>query len=83
MSLFGLKKSHYTQNPFKNAVGTPPPAILTEKYASTFCEFYFWFGSNPKKYLSLCIVLFFLHLGTHPSNTGEELVYYNLYHEEA
>ena len=34
-------------------------------------------------YLSLCRALtFFIRLGTHPSKTGEELVYYHLYHEK-
>ena len=55
--------------------------MLTEKREPPFCKF-FGFGSNPKQYLSLCRALMFLpHLSTHPSNTGESLLYYHLYHE--
>ena len=38
---------------------------------------------NPKKHLYLYRALIFLHIVTQPSNTGEELVYDHLYHEEA
>ena len=44
---------------------------------------FLWFGSDPQKYLSLVrALIFLLHIGTHPSNTGKELLYYHLYHEE-
>ena len=53
---------------------------LTKKCAPTFCQFFGGFGSNPKIYLYLCRALIsLLRLGTHPSNIGEELLYYNLY----
>ena len=57
--------------------------MFMEKSAPSFCQF-FWFGSNPNIYLPFFRALIvLLHLGTHPSNTGEELLYYHLYHEEA
>ena len=41
-----------------------------------------WFQPNTK--LSICRALIILiDLGTHPSNMGEELLYYHLYHEDA
>ena len=53
-----------------------------EKCAPQFCKF-FVFGYNREKYLSLCrAYLFFLHIGTHPSKIGGELVYYRLYHKK-
>ena len=57
--------------------------MLIDKPAPTFCQFYFWFVSNPKYiFISLYSSHFFIRIGTHPSKTGEELVYYHLYHEE-
>ena len=57
--------------------------MLTGKRAPPFCQF-FWFGSDPKIYIYLLLeISFFLHLGTHPIKTGEELLYYHLYHEKA
>ena len=45
--------------------------------------FLFGFDSNLNIYLSLCRALIILpHLGKRTSNTAEELVYNNLYHEE-
>ena len=39
-------------------------------------------GSNPKIYIYIFVELsFFISFGTHPSKTGEELLYYHLYHE--
>ena len=57
--------------------------ILTAKREPPFCQFFLvWLRS--KTYLSICRdLIFFLHIGTHPSKTGEDLVYYHLYHEEA
>ena len=74
--------SHYTQHHFKNAVfffvSFP---MLTEKHAPLFCQF-FGFGYNLKTFLSICRSLFvLLRLSTHPSKTGEELLYYHIYHE--
>ena len=44
----------------------------------------FWvFGSNPRTFIFLYNSNLFLCLGTQRSNTGEELVYYYVYHEEA
>ena len=55
--------------------------MLTEKHAPLFCQF-FGFGYNLKTFLSICRSLFvLLHLSTHPSKTGEELLYYHIYHE--
>ena len=42
----------------------------------------FLFDSNPQ-FFSLQSSHFLLHLGTHQSKTGLELIYYHLYHEEA
>ena len=43
-----------------------------------------FFVSSPRTYLSLHGDLNFrIHIGIHPSNTGDKLVYYYLYHEEA
>ena len=85
-SIFGLKKnSPLRPAPIQKRSGLFNLILfpmLTEKRAPPFCQF-FWFGSNPKK-SSLCRALvFLLHLGTHPSKTGGELLYYHLYHEEA
>ena len=55
--------------------------MFTEKHATPFCQF-FCLVPTPKTYLSLYRYPFFLHIGTHPSKTGEELLYYHLYHEE-
>ena len=58
--------------------------MFTEKLAPQNFVSLFWFGSDPKNYLSLCLdLIFFIHLGKHPSNTDEEYEYYHLYHEEA
>ena len=38
---------------------------------------------TPQKYLYLVrALIFLLHLGTHLNKTGDELLYYHLYHEE-
>ena len=45
---------------------------------------FFWFGSNPKKYLSVCRALvFWLRIDIHLRKMGEKVLYYYLYHEEA
>ena len=76
--------AYYTHRQFKIAVGylflTP---MLMDKCASPFVSF-FWVWLQPKKYASIFRSLItVLHLGTHPSETGKELIYYYLYHEEA
>ena len=55
--------------------------MLTDKHEPPFFQSIFRFGPNPRIHLSLCRALNFLHLGTPPSKTGEELLYDNLYHE--
>ena len=52
------------------------------KCAPLFCQFFFVLFI-PKN-ISLCRALFILlHIGTHPSNRGKELLYYSFYHEES
>ena len=41
----------------------------------------FWVWFQPKKLSIFRDLIFFLYLGTHLSKTGDELVYYYLYHE--
>ena len=86
-SIFVLKKkiTRYTQNPFKNIVGYLILFHSQCRQRNVHHHFViFWSGSNPKNYLSLCIpLIFLLHLGTYPSKTEKELLYYHLYHEEA
>ena len=49
---------------------------------TTVLSVFFWFGSNPKHIYLFVELSFFLRPGTHPGNTGEEILYYHLYHEE-
>ena len=57
--------------------------ILWVTYTAS-SEYFSGFRSKPKIYLSLDRALNFqIHLGIHPKKTGEKLVYYYLYYEEA
>ena len=55
--------------------------MLTDKLAPPFYPFLFWF--QPQNIFLVRDLIFLLRLSTHASNTGGELLYYNLYHEEA
>ena len=56
--------------------------MLTDKCVPTFVSFLFGLVRTLKQ-LSFCGDLIFLCLGTQPSNTGQILLYYHSYHEEA
>ena len=43
----------------------------------------FFFFSNPKNIYLFVELLFLIYIGTHPSKTGKEILYYNFYHKEA
>ena len=54
-----------------------------KKRAPLFYKFYLvWFQTHNIIYLFIEIS-YFLHFGTHPSKTGEELLYYHLNYEES
>ena len=80
-SIFGLKKIPPHPEPIQKCSG-----ILGKKcwQRNTHAVLYFVFvlfqSKNIYIFLELSILL---HLGTHLSNTGKELVYYHLYHLEA
>ena len=54
--------------------------MLMEKCAPPSCQFFGFFLTQNKSLCRAPIVL--LNLVEHLSKTGEELVYYHLYHEE-
>ena len=56
--------------------------MLKDNRAPPFCQFFGGLGPIPQRHIFL-VILFFFHLVRHPSNTGDYLVYCNLYHEEA
>ena len=76
--------SHCTQLPFKNVVGwffSYVDYFIRNMYRSSVIFFTLVPTQNK---LSLCIdIIFYLHIGIHPSRMGYKLFYRHLYHEEA
>ena len=83
-SIFDQKNSaHYTQHPFNCAVGWRKSHFLRRNVHCPFVSFVL-VRFQPKKQLYLVrALIFWFHLGTHLSKTGEEFLHYYFYHEEA
>ena len=77
-SIFGVFEKSYPTTPstLPKIQWANLKKLSTEKSAPPFCQF---FGLVPTQK----IFIFYLHLGIQPSKTGEKLVYYHLYYEEA
>ena len=76
------KLTHYTHHTLNCAVFRLENFNVDRETCTTALSV-FLFGFNPQNNLSLCRgLIFLLRIGTHPSNTVEQLLCYNLYHEE-
>ena len=60
---FEFKKiAHYTQHPFKNAVGYFFNNVDGKRCTTVLSVFFCWYGSNPRTLLSLCRAIIFIFI---------------------